>query len=390
MKDKLEKKNKFIHFIEKWFVIGIILFVLIQLTAVGVFEYFVPKNQRLSDKQYEEYNKDYLGHWYNGTFFINMTVSENFESQEKYEEMVQKEKNNVVSRICTVSGTVSFLISLTLLVVASIKERKNKLLEGKTPNIIIFSGLFFLIFKIIEEIDLFIDVSYWREYSTGFLSTTSYYPMMNYIFILPILLIILGLVLRQRQRKYLKLSTKNNERFIKTICTLVIVFGLSFIIYRFGVRVYELFNLNSNSNIRLPFYNFIFDLPRNFAKSTDAYSRLIILRFIKDLPIFITSFVSIILFIKIVLSSINGKIVSEENKKKYKIIIIMLIISSFVFNVLGLFEVKLLNDYFMYQYKDAVYTIAIRSLCEPLLYGLFIYSFKHYVEVGYILNNNSK
>ena len=84
MNDNLEKRNHYIHFIEKWFIIGIILFIVVQLTAIGIVNIFTPKNQRLNDKQYEEYDKDYIGHWYNGTFFINMTVKENFENSNSH------------------------------------------------------------------------------------------------------------------------------------------------------------------------------------------------------------------------------------------------------------------------------------------------------------------
>ena len=74
MDEKVKKKNDFIHFIEKWFIIGIVLFVIIQLTAIGIVNLFIPKEQRVPDEQYEEYNEGYIGHWYNGTFFINMRV----------------------------------------------------------------------------------------------------------------------------------------------------------------------------------------------------------------------------------------------------------------------------------------------------------------------------
>ena len=383
MNEKLERRNQLIHFIEKWFIIGIILFIIVQLTAIGFINMFTPKSERLSDKNYEEYNKDYIGHWYNGTFFINMTVKENFESLEKYEEMIEKENSNLGSRICNITCSACLISSLVLLIIAEVKERKKKLLEGKTPNYIILGGLFFLLYKIIEEIDLFIDVSYWSKYSNGFLNTASYYPQMHYIFILPVLLILLGLILRRIQRKNLKLSTKNNDMIIKIISILTIVIGLSFILYRFGVRIYELVNINSNTNIRLPFYYYIFDLPRDYAINASSYSKLVKLRFIKDLPVFIASSVSLMLFYKVVKTSLKDKINSKENNNRFKIIFILLIVSSLVFNILGIFEVRLFNSEFLYQYKEATYTIAIRSLTEPMFYGLFIYLFKHYIEIGY-------
>jgi hypothetical protein len=62
------------------------------------------------------------------------------------------------------------------------------------------------------------------------------------------------------------------------------------------------------------------------------------------------------------------------------IIFISLAISSIILNVVGLFEVNLLQNEFLYQYKEAAYTIAIRSLSEPLMYAFFIYLFKYYIE----------
>lgn len=386
MNEKLEKRNHFIHFIEKWFIIGIILFIIVQLTAIGFINMVTPKSQRLSDKQYEEYNKDYIGHWYNGTFFINMTVKENFESQKKYSEMIEERRNDIRTKICSIAGGVAMAASLLLLCIAGYKERKKKLLEGNVPNYIILGGLFFLLFKIIEEIHLFIEVSYWSKYSKGFLNTASYYPQMHYIFIVPVLLILLGLILRKKQRKKLRLSTNNNDKFIRIISILTLTIGISFIIYRFGIRIYELVNMDSN-NIRLPFYYYIFDLPKNYAASASSYSKLVILRFIKDLPVFIASSISLIMFYKIAITSIKGKIISKDNNKRYRIIFISLIVASLIFNVLGIFEVKLLNNEFLYQYKEATYTIAIRSLTEPLFYGFFIYLFKHYIEISYSSND---
>ncbi len=385
MKEKLEKKNKFMHFIEKWLVIGIILFVIIQLTAISIVNFIVPKDQRIDEKEYKEYNKDYLGHWYDGTFFIDMRVEENFESMDKYKLMDQEISNNKVSKVCQIVGKVSSIGFLVFILIAAYKDYKKKLLEVNTPNYIILSGIFALIYKIFEEIDLFIDASHWQKYCKGFLSTASYYPQM-YLFLLPVLLILLGLVLRQKQRKDLKKPVDNNDKIIKIIAIIILVIGLSFTLYRFGVRIYELININSNSNIRLPFYFYIFDLPRSYASSPSSYTKIILLRFIKDLPVFISASISLIMFYKIIVSSIKGKIISKENNKRYKIIFISLAIASIIFNLLGLYEVNIYNNEFLYQYKEATYTIAIRSLTEPLLYGFYIYLFKHYVEIGYTLN----
>ena len=390
MKDKLEKRNKTIHFIEKWLLIGVILFFVVQLTALGFIKMLTPESQRISEEQYEEHNKDYIGHWYDGTFFINMTVKENFESQDKYQELEEQKSqvSNIVER-CSYVVAVVFLVALIVVIV---REKKKKLLEGNTPMLVVIVGISYLIFKICEVIDCYIETGYWAKYSKGFLETVTYYPQMYYIAALPAMIIALGLLFRQKQRKDLKLPTKGNENLIKTLCTLIIAIGMGFILYRFGVRVYELAMTltNNNINIRIPFYYRMMDLPREFASTSASYTKLVVLRFIKDLPVFIASAISVLLFVKILLSSIKGKIISKENDRRYLIIIVSLAIASIVLNVLGLFEVQLFNSEFLYQYKEAKYTIAIRSLSEPLFFAFFIYTFKHYIEIAHYLNKSKK
>ena len=386
MKDNVEKRNKTIHIIEKWFIIGIILFIIIQIGGLAVIEYTLPKEERkIFDQGMDEFQKDYMGHWYNGTYFINMMISENFDSQDKYERMIEEIDHNPATKICYYAGTSAAIIGVILILIAAVKEKKKKLLSGKTPIIISLSGISLLIYKILEEFHLMIEVNAYKTYSTGFLSTARYYPMIYYIFIIPTLLILLGLILRQVQNKDNKQPTKTNETIIKTLLVLIMILGLGFTLYRFGIRLYELINLNKVT-IKLPYYYYLLELPRYYVSSSSSYTKLIILRFIKDLPAFISSVISIILFVKIVKSYLKEEY--EENNKRYKGMFILLFISSVLFNVIGYAEVNLLNKEFLYQYKEATYTIAVRSLTDPLLYAFFIYLFKHYVELGLSMRKN--
>ena len=381
-KDKLEKRNKTIHIIEKWFIIGIILFLVIQVGCLAVIKATLPKEQQSTFSEgMDNFQEDYIGHWYNGTYFINMMISENFESKAKYDEMLEAKNNDAISKACYYIGTPLSIIGFILILIAAIKERKNKLTSGKTPIIIALSGLSFLLYKVFEEIDLYIDVKYYSKYSIGFLHSAKYYPMIYNIFIIPVLLILLGLILRHIQKKDNKEPTKTLETVIKSILLLIVTIGFGFILYRFGIRLYELINMNKVT-IRLPYYYYIMDLPREYVSNSSSYSNLIILRFIKDLPVFIASSISIVLFVRIIKSYIKEEY--ELNNKIYLIIFISLLVSSILFNVLGYAEVNLLTKEFLYQYKEATYTIAIRSLTEPLLYGFFIYVFKHYIELSIV------
>lgn len=377
-----DNKDHFIHFLEKWFIIGIILFIIIQISCGTIIKAVMSKEQQES---YENYTDNFIGHWYDGTFFINMTVDENYESQEKYQEMLDDFYSNPRHKIYLYAGSACSIVAIVFIGISIYNDRKKKLLVCKAPVFVSLAGLFYLLYKLFEQFDLHLMVHTDALYAKGFLSTAIWYPMVHNIFILPGLLIIMGLVFRQIQRKKFKESTKNNEKNIKAVIGLIIAIGFSFIAYRLGERVYELVMLaiGKDINIKIPFYYYLMELPKEFAISSGSYLKLVVLRFFKDLPVFIASSLSIIMFVKILLSYTKNKIISKENNKKYMIIFITLGVSSIILNVVGLFEVSILNNEFLYQYKEATYTIAIRSLSEPLMYAFFIYLFKYYIESVY-------
>ena len=385
MKKEIDKKDHFIRFLEKWFIIGIVLFIIVQIGCSIIIKATIPKEQQDS---FERYQENYMGHWYDGTFFINMTIDENYESKEKYKAMLDDYHNNVGQDICFYAGNACLIAAIGFVGISIYNDRKKKLLVGKAPVFVSLAGLFYLFYLLFEQIDLCIRVHTEASFAKGFLSTATWYPMVHRIFILPGLFILMGLVFRQIQKRKLKENTMNNEKIIKVVIGLIIVIGFSFILYRFGERVYELVMIliGNNINIKLPFYYYLIELPKEFAISSGSYLKLVVLRFFKDLPVFIASSISIIMFVKIINSYIKNMIVSKENNKRYMIIFISLAVSSIILNVVGLFEVNLLNNEFLYQYKEATYTIALRSLSEPLMFGFFIYLFKYYIES----TNNTK
>ena len=374
-----DNKDHFIHFLEKWFIIGIILFIVVQISAGLIIKSTFPDEQKES---YERYQDNYIGHWYDGTFFITMTVDDNYETQENYKEMLNDYHSNIRQDIYLYAGTVCSIVSIVFIGISIYNERKKKLLVGRAPLFVILAGIFYLLYELFEQADLYLLVHTEATYAKGFLSTATWYPMVHNILIIPGLLILMGLIFKQVQKTKLKESTKNNERIIRIIIGLIIAIGFSFILYRLGIRIYELVMLfvGKDINIRIPFYYYLLELPKDFAISNSSYLKLVVLRFFKDLPVFIASIISIILFVKIILSYVRNEIITKTNKKRYMIIFISLLISSIILNVVGLFEVNLLQNEFLYQYKGATYTIAIRSLSEPLMYAFFIYLFKYYIE----------
>lgn len=384
MEEKIKKNEKIIKFIAKWFLIAVVLFFIIQLCGGIVIKTVTGSDNKTS---YERFQSDYIGHWYNGTFFINMMISENFENKDTYKNYIKEIEQNEVRKTSNTISYISMIITLSLLIFCFVRNHKKKLIEGITPICVLLTGLFYLITNFINQIPFYIDAKLYAKYATGFLSTVKYYFQSYYILTIPTLLISLGLVLL-----YIKNKSKTIENIIKIYTGLFITIGLSITSFRLGTRIYELImNLSGNIvNIRLPFYYYIFELPFKFAKTPSAYTKLVVLRFIKDLPVFITTIITILLFSKILLSTLNNKIISKENDKRYKIIFISLITSSIIFNLLGLVEVKLLNNNFLYQYQEATYTIGIRSFCEPIYYGVYIFLFKHFSTKAAILSKKKK
>ena len=374
-----DNKTHFIHFLEKWFIIGIVLFVVIQIGSRIIIKTTVPKEYQ---EAMEKYDDNYLGHWYDGTFFINMTVNENYESKEKYQEMLNDYHSNVRQDIYLYSGSACAIAAVVFIGISIYNDRKKKLLVGKAPMFVSLAGLFYLFYALFEQADSHVMVHTEAAYAKGFLNTAIWYPAIHNIFIIPGLLILMGLVFKQIQKKKLKETTTNNEKLIKVVIGFILIIGLGFILWRLGERVYELVMLllGNDINVKLPFYYYMMELPKEFAISSESYLKLVIVRFIKDLPVFIASTISIIMFVKILISYTKNKIVSKENNKRYMIIFISLAVSSAILNIVGLFEVKLYHNEFLYQYKEAVYTIAIRSLSEPLMYAFYIYLFKYYIE----------
>lgn len=373
-----DSKIDFMHFIIKLIIIGIILFTVIQLTAGYIIGIIYPD---LAENA-SDYLTDSMGHSYCGTFFITMLISKSFKSIAAYNTFMDKTiipspYNYILQGISIIN-----IIIILILIYKIFKSAKNKELYKKnTPTFIIILGVLYLINNIIAELS-YLEIKYLKEYATGFYATTSYYPQIYHIFAIPVIIISAGLIFKHYELNLTKDNTKKIDTFIKVLNILIISISSIFITYRLGIRTYELIStiLNKHISIRLPFYGYMMDLPYEYALNQSGYLKLVILRYIKDLPSFIASFISVILFSKILLSCIHNHINTKENIKRINISLICLLIASIVLNVLGLYEINILHQYFTEPYKSAVYTIAIRSFCEPLLYGLILYLFKVFIK----------
>ena len=118
--------------------------------------------------------------------------------------------SNVREKIYLYAGTACSIAALVFIGISIYNDRKKKLLAGRAPIFVSLAGLFYLLYALFEQADLHVMVHTEAAYAKGFLNTAIWYPAIHNILIIPGLLILMGLVFRQIQRKDLKQDTKNN------------------------------------------------------------------------------------------------------------------------------------------------------------------------------------
>ncbi len=209
------------------------------------------------------------------------------------------------------------------------------------------------------------------------MATQSYYPQIYAVYGIPLLIIAYGLVLLYYEQNILSRSVAGVQIALKTCAWVTGIAAFGFMLWRFAVRCYELF---STANARLPFYSVLLDLPKSEAVSEDSYTKVLVFRFVKDLPVFAASAIAVIVLVKLMYSAAKGQINTTENHRGLKLAALALAVSSVIFNLLGLVEVDMLNNSFTGIYGDVTYTIGIRSGCEPMLYAFILVVIEIYIQ----------
>ena len=376
--EKLQKRLHLIYFTVKCILIGLIFFNAFQGVAS-----LMLKDDIISGTE----GTGFVSHLYCGTFFIELNMENSFVSEEAAINWLQRPDISSLGDIIINSFPIIIIICILLCILLALRNGdKNALFSRKflkTSRLFITAGLAWMIGNIFSNIVKFIDIKSQDTSSfIGILSNQKYYCQIYNVLIIPFIILCCGLLLRQHERALQNKSTKRNEAILKALAIISLITALGFIFYRFGVRLYELITILSGKEIsvRLPFYNLSLELPFSLAKSSESYTKLVVFRFIKDMPVFIASTVTSFLFFKLLVDSAKGKINTSVNKKRISVSIIVLIVSSLLFNIFGLFEVEMLNSNFTGIYGAVTYTIGLRSFCEPILYAMLLWFFGVYMQ----------
>lgn len=367
--DKLQKKLHLINFTVKMLIAAAIVFVAVQLIAVYM-------SGGVYDTQMQSDNSGFYGHNYCGTFFIDITRDNSFIDEESYLNAIQTDDTLGIKDIFLSAALVVMIISL---LVFFDRADKQTIFKKRTAWLLLLSGGLYAAGNTISEIESFnINTDIFK----GAMATQSYYPQLYAIYGIPFLIIVLGLVLLYHEQTVFGKSVSAISRTLKAGAWVTGTVSLGFIIVRFSQRVYELINsaTGGEHNARLPFYSAFITLPRSEAVSDEAYTKVLLFRFIKDMPVFIASSAAVIVLLKFMYSAAEGYINTEKNLHRLKAAALALAVSSLIFNLMGLTEVTLLCESFAGIFGDVTYTIGIRSFCEPMLYAFILLVIELYIQ----------
>lgn len=385
--DMPEKAHKKIHNVSFTFialVVGVIIFFLCQ----AIFSLFIndldEEVPNIPTADTEVTMDTDIGHDYCGTFYIWLKVGNNYKSPEAYKAakatttFTMKTAYGIADNIIVTAVPILLFICMFI---AFRKADKKRFFVQNGWRMLMTAGIAYLIQGIWTVIRQLYVMSAEQQYVAGVFENRRYYCQVYQYFGIPALIIITALITRQHTLNIQKRETNGNTKALKFMAVLIGTAASAFMLVRFAARVYEIICYRTHDAM-LPFYYEMLPFPRELADTQESYRNVLVFRLIKDIPVFIASAVTVIMLIKIMLSSAHNEINTAKNMKRFNVSMTALFISSLLFNILGLHEVDMLNDHFSGIYSSVVYTIGIRALCEPFLYVIILWFVKTFVGIA--------
>ena len=323
-----------------------------------------------------------LGHDYCGTFYIWLSVKNCYNSVENYKAADKvTDEISPMGIVGNIISTASPILLFVCVFLAFRKADKKRFFVQNGWKLLMTAGIAVLIegiWKVIRQIYL---MNAEQPYVTGIFESRSYYCQIYQLFGIPALVIMTALITRQHSLNVQQKDAAANTKALKAFAVLMGAVTSAFMLIRLVTRIYEIASYKTH-DARLPFYSDLLTFPRGLADSPETYRDLLIYRLVKDLPVFISCAVTVYLLIMVMLSTARNEINTHKNMKRFNICMSVLLISSVLFNVLGLHEVDVLNGHFSGIYGNVVYTIGIRALTEPALYAVILWFCKTFVSIA--------
>ncbi|MCR4646101.1 MAG: hypothetical protein K5695_11970, partial [Oscillospiraceae bacterium] len=351
--DKIHKRLHIIYFIMKCLA-GVLVFLFLYLFASS-FLHMIDSDVPESGTA----DSPFLRHEYCGTFFVEINAENSFPSQEAYEAyMSQKaEPEPDPTPLQTGLNCVGWALEAVMIVLCMIKKQVTQKIPERTYRYVVLGLLFagcwlvslsfmtamtvmllvllFLAFRSGDRKTIFCERSsdyfliggllwlcgnlymdieaaqemyeHMASYLVGTFGHPQYYCMLYNLVVIPLILFSGGLMLRRHELDLKQAKTANNTSLLKATGYSLSGGTAAFILYRMGVRVYELVRVLRGDayNVKLAFtvmdvpYNRLIELPQELANTPEDYRNVVLFRFVKDFPVAVVAALAVYCFVKV-------------------------------------------------------------------------------------------
>lgn len=422
--EKIHKRLHIIYFFLKC-VIGVFVFLLFY-NRLCILLLDVP--------DFDSEEAPFLWHEYCGTFYVEVNMDNSFASREDYEAYISNTSTtyatsfdyDVIAAVVLCAALAAavmlimkkyprfmgrrsaalvliygccYLTAPNLLQSASIfcylllflalrSGDKKTVFCRKASELFLVSGAVWLVSTVVQEVIVFLSTKTRYETLTGVFSRPSYYFQMYDLFGIPLVILCGGFMLRRRELDISGGDTGRNSLALRCTGCAILAGTAGFVLWRLPVRIYEVIRVFSGGGytVKLPFtvmdipYNRLIELPPELADSPQIYRKAVLFRFVKDFPVFILASIAVWFFVKVLFAVSKGELNTKLNRKRLNISMILLAAASLWFNIMGIPELDIFNEGFTGIYGEVVYTMALRSKTEPMLYALVLWFFKTYLQ----------
>ncbi len=384
--ENIHKRLHLIYFIFKC-LLGALVFLFIYSTFIHT---AINAWLGITDSNQEE-TRPFLSHMYCGTFFVEMNRDNSFVSDEAYAAAisdVQHELTLPEKVLDTISSLLTVIVTISLFIAARSGDKKTLYCRSGWKWGLAGGIAQFLNSAVIVAVSYaFTDMLSNFDGLTGIWTQRTWYFQIYRHFLTPFILICAALVLQRYSDEMNGRSTAANSRTLKAVAAVLAGVSAGFILLRAGIRTYELVRVASGDayTVKLPFtvmdmgVAYKIPLPYDAANTPADYIHLIIFRYVRDMSVAALSAVSVWLFVKVLIRVSEGEVNTPANRRRLNTIMILLAAASLIFNIMGAFEINMLNSGFSGIYGEVTYTIGFRANCEPLLYAVIIWFFKTYM-----------
>lgn len=384
--EKIHKRLHLIYFILKC-MLGALVFLFVYVTFIHT-----AINRILNiENDNIETAKPFLSHMYCGTFFVEMNRENSFSTDEDYLAALNYESpphSAAKKAVDALTNVLSVFVATALFIAARSGDKKTLFCRSGWKWGLA-GGVCQLILSVMIAADGYLNHCFLLRYKglTGVMAQHTWYFQI-YRHLLPAFLIICAaLILQRHSDKTNRRDTSLNTGLLKAAAAVFLTVSAGFILLRAGIRTYELIKVVSGEayTVKLPFT--VMDMPEAYkiplpyedANTPGDYIRIVVFRYVRDIAVMAASAASVWLFTGVLLRVSRGEINTPANRRRINTIMIVLTAASLLFNLMGLYEIHLLNSGFTGIYGEVTYTIGYRANCEPLWYVLLLWFFKTYM-----------